>query len=199
MSLLLDRLRQETQLLHQQTEQLFYTESLRTGTLSLPQYIHLLRTHRLFHQSLESAIDYQSEYFQEYVPQARLKTPWLLADLAHLNEPLPLSPPATRILFKDWLAVELLGAIYVSEGSMLGGTVINRLLQQSASIQSVLPVASRFYQGYGADTGKQWRRCGEFITQHGADHADAVVTAAERAFSQYQQAFVLSQDLIGQR
>jgi heme oxygenase len=196
MSLLLDRLRQETQQMHQQTEQLFYTESLRNGTLSPIQYGHLLRTHLAFHQALEIAIEHHPDFFLEYNPQERLKTPWLLADLAHLNEPIP---PPTPALFTSWTAVDLLGAVYVGEGSMLGGTVINRLLQQSTSIQSILPVASRFYQGYGTDTGKQWRRSGEFITQRGALHADAVVAAAKRAFSQFQEAFLSSQDRIMQK
>lgn len=190
MSFLLDRLRQETQPLHQQTEQLFYAESLRTGTISPAQYAHLLRTHLTFHQALETAIDYHSDFFREYSPQARLKTPWLLADLTRLNEPLQ---PAISTLFVNWSAVDLLGAVYVGEGSMLGGTVINRLLQQSSSLQAILPIASRFYQGYGAETGRQWRRCGEFITQRGSIHADAVVAAAERTFGQYQQAFLSSQ------
>lgn len=195
MSFLLDRLRQETQPLHQQTEQLFYAESLRSGIISPSQYIHLLRTHLIFHQTLETAVDTNPDFFREYDPQTRIKTPWLLADLAHLNEPLL---PSTPTLFTNWSAVELLGAIYVGEGSMLGGTVINRLLQQSRAIQSILPDASRFYQGYGPDTGKQWRRCGEFITQRGSIHADAVVAAAKRAFSQYQQAFLISQERIMQ-
>jgi heme oxygenase len=195
MSLLLDRLRQETQRLHQQTEQLFYTEPLRNGTLSPAQYVHLLRTHLAFHQALETAIDNHSDFFREYDPQARIKTPWLAADLAHLKE---FPSPCMPALFTNWSAVDLLGAIYVGEGSMLGGTVINRLLQQSTSIQSILPVASRFYQGYGADMGKLWRRGGEFITQHGDSHADAVVAAAKRAFSQYQQAFLSSQASVTQ-
>ncbi len=195
MSLLLDRLRHDTQRMHQQTEQLFYVASLQTGTISPAQYAHLLRTHLTFHQALEAAIDLHHDFFREYDPQARLKTPWLLADLAQLNEPVP---PAISTLFANWSAVDLLGAVYVGEGSMLGGTVINRLLQQSASIQTIIPVASRFYQGYGADTGKQWRRCGEFITQRGSVHADAVVAAAERAFGGYQQAFLISQDCITQ-
>ena len=195
MTLLLDRLRQETQRMHQQTEQLFYADSLRNGTIAPAQYVHLLRTHLAFHQALETAIDCHPDFFREYNPQDRSKTSWLLADLDHLNEPLP---PCIPALFVNWSAVDLLGAVYVGEGSMLGGTVINRLLQQSASIQPILSVASRFYQGYGTDTGKQWRRGGEFITQRGSSHADAVVAAAKRAFSQYQEAFLSSQDSLTQ-
>ncbi len=187
MIVLLDRLRQDTQELHQQTERLLYAYSLRNGTLTLVQYTHLLRTHLAFHQSLETAIDCHPNFYREYDSQARKKTLWLLADLNNLNEILP---AFVSTLFADWSAIDLLGAVYVGEGSMLGGTVINRLLQQIPTIQSILPGASRFYQGYGADTGKLWRRGGEFITQHGDSHADAVVEGAKRAFSQYQRAFL---------
>ena len=57
MSDLLARLRQETKALHTQTEQLFYAESLQAGTLLAEEYLHLLRTHLIFHQALETAID----------------------------------------------------------------------------------------------------------------------------------------------
>ena len=186
MTLLLDRLRLETQPLHEQTEQLFYTGPLRDGTLSLDEYGHLLRTHLNFHQALETAIDTYPAFFRDYAPQTRRKTPWLLADLTHLNESLP---PPTPTLFANWSAIDLLGAIYVSEGSMLGGIVINKLLQQNPAIRPLLLTVARFYQGYGPETGNYWRRCGAFITQQGTPCADAVVAAAKRAFTEYQQAF----------
>ncbi|RYF49941.1 MAG: heme oxygenase, partial [Cytophagaceae bacterium] len=86
MTNLLERLRQETRPLHEQTEQLFYTEALRNGTLSASEYSHLLRTHLVFHQALERAIDRNDEFFREYEPAVRRKTPWLLADLTQLKQ-----------------------------------------------------------------------------------------------------------------
>lgn len=189
MSALLVRLRQETQLLHQQTEELFYAGSLREGTLSARAYGHLLCTHLVFHQALEEALSSFPDFFLTYAPQTRQKTPWLLADLMSLPEALPAPLP---VLFSDWSAVELLGALYVAEGSMLGGAVINRMLHQNKELQPLL-ASTRFYQGYGAETGHQWQQCREFITRQGTAHADEVVASARRAFMAYQTAFFHSQ------
>ncbi|MFD2932971.1 biliverdin-producing heme oxygenase [Spirosoma flavum] len=192
MTNLLDRLRQETRPSHEETEQLFYTEALRNGTLSANEYSHLLHTHLTFHQALEAAIDLYPDFFRAYEPEIRRKTPWLVADLTYLNESLPAPMPD---LFTDWSPVALLGAAYVSEGSMLGGTVIGRLLQQNVSIQPLLEHA-RFYQGYGSATGTYWRSCGDFLTQKGTPHADEVVAAASQTFKLYQTIFLHNQLLM---
>lgn len=191
MSDLLSRLRQETRLLHEQTEQLFYTEALRNGILSAKDYRHLLRTHLVFHQALEKAIDKHPDFFQDYEPEGRRKTPWLIDDLTYLAETIPDPMPT---LFADWSPVALMGAAYVGEGSMLGGVVIGRLLQQNEAV-NLLAERTRFYQGYGAATGSHWKRFGEFLTHRGTPYADEIVAGAGRAFSQYQTAFLETQPL----
>ncbi|MVM32970.1 heme oxygenase [Spirosoma sp. HMF4905] len=189
MSTLLERLRHETRPLHEQTEQMFYTDALQNGNLSVEEYSHLLRTHFTFHQALETAIDRHPDFFQEYEPEVRRKTSWLLADLAYLYEPVPQPMPD---LFIDWSPVSLLGAAYVGEGSMLGGTVIWRLLQKNPAIQPLL-MHARFYQGYGASTGSNWKNFGAFLTRQGEAHPDEVVAAAGQAFVDYQTVFQRSQ------
>ena len=187
MTNLLERLRQETRPLHEQTEQLFYTESLRNGTLSASEYYHLLRTHLIFHQSLERAIDRSNEFFREYEPDVRRKTPWLLADLAYVKQNQSERLPD---LFTDWSPVSLLGAAYVGEGSMLGGTVIGRMLQQNEAVKPLLAQQGRFYQGYGLALGSNWKKFGAFLSQQATPHADEVVAAADETFIAYQSIFL---------
>ncbi len=194
MSDLLSRLRQETRPLHEETERLFYTEALHNGTLSPVEYSHLLRTHLVFHQALETAIDHQVDFFRDYEPETRRKTPWLVADLNYLQETLP---TFGTDLFADWSPVDLLGAAYVGEGSMLGGTVIGRLLQQNEAIKPLLSHA-RFYRGYGSATGSNWKQFGTFLTGKGAPHADEVVASAGRAFTLYQTVFLQNQPVVSQ-
>ena len=181
---LLERLRTETRPQHEQTEALFYAQSLQAGTLTIHEYSHLLRTHWQYHQALELAIDHFPDFFRDYAPETRRKTAWLQHDLALLNEPLP--HPVEP--FADWTPVALLGAAYVGEGSMLGGTVIGRLLQKNPLIQPVAAQA-RFYGGYGTEIGSQWKRFCTFAMQQGADQPDDVVAAAKQAFSIYQTIF----------
>lgn len=185
MTSILDRLRQETRPVHQQTEQLFYTGPLQAGTLMACEYRHLLRTHLVFHQALEAAIDRQPAFFRAYDLPVRQKTPWLLADLSQLTEPLP---PAMPELFGNWSPVMLLGAAYVGEGSMLGGSVVWKLLQQNPAVLPLLDQA-RFYQGYGPATGRYWQAFGSFLTLQAGTDADAVVEAAQQTFGIYQTIF----------
>lgn len=186
MMTLLERLRYETQPLHTQTEVLFYTEALQNGTLSTDEYTHLLRTHLRFHQGLEAAIDQHPDFFQGYNPESRRKTAWLLADLNRLNEPVP---EPVHDLFHGRSPATLLGAAYVGEGSMLGGTVIWKLLQKNPAVQPLLTNA-RFFQGYGPVTGPSWKQFGAFLTRAGENHADEVVAGAKQAFADYQTIFI---------
>lgn len=195
MTNLLERLRQETRPLHEQTEQLFYTEALRNGTLSASEYYHLLRTHLVFHQSLERAIDRNNEFFREYEPDVRRKTPWLLADLAQLKQDQPEYMSDMAELFTDWSPVALLGAAYVGEGSMLGGTVIGRMLQQNEVVKPLLAQGGRFYQGYGPALGSNWKKLGAFLTQQGTPYADEVVAAADETFRAYQSIFLATRPM----
>ncbi|MBO0949841.1 biliverdin-producing heme oxygenase [Fibrella forsythiae] len=184
MSDLLERLREETRSLHEQTEHLLYTESLRGGTLSVDEYVHLLLIHGAFHQALERAIDSQATFFQAYTPDIRRKTPWLLADLAQVNQAIPSLPG----LFTNWLPAELVGAAYVGEGSMLGGKTVWHYLQQSPVLQPLLGQA-RFYRGYGADTGPNWRAFGAFVTNQPTTDSNAIIDGARRAFLLYGDLF----------
>jgi heme oxygenase (biliverdin-IX-beta and delta-forming) len=185
MSTLPERLKEQTRPLHEATEQLLYINELRNGTLSPDAYVHLLRTHLMYHQALEDAIARFPDFFAEYNLDARRKSPWLVADLTQLEQTLPASMPE---LFANWSPVELLGAAYVSEGSMLGGKFVWQMLQQNPAILSLLTDA-RFYQGYGKDTGRLWKEFLAFLQQQGEPQADLVVDAAMRAFRAYQTCF----------
>lgn len=180
---LLARLRDETQGLHAQTEQVLYADTLRAGALSVDQYQHLLLLHGAFHQALERAIDQHPVFFEGYAPDTRRKTPWLLDDLAQFQLALPIQPG----LFADWSVAALLGAAYVGEGSMLGGKTVWHYLQQSSALQPLLGQA-RFYRGYGDETGGQWRAFGTFMGRQTVDPL-VVVSGASRAFGLYQDLF----------
>jgi heme oxygenase len=182
---LLERLRAETRSQHEQTEQLLYSEALRTGTVSVSQYQHLLLTHLAYHSALEEAIDQHPAFFDAYEPHNRRKTDWLLADLTPLSS---VPPVSSSDVFADWTPVELLGAAYVGEGSMLGGKTVWHYLQQSSALLPYLENA-RFYRGYGPETGQKWRAFGLFVTQQGAPQPDDIVQAAGRAFKAYQTLF----------
>lgn len=185
MNELATRLRNQTRTLHDAVEQRLYTPAMQAGRLTADQYRHLLRIHYLFHHDLEAAIDRHPDFFRDYRPDSRRKTPALLADLAVVQE----TPPVTQSVgMRDWSAEALLGAAYVSEGSMLGVTQVGPMLRQNPAVTS-LGDALHFYAGYGADTGRQWKAFGQLLAIVPADQHDAVVAGAEAAFLRYQQLF----------
>lgn len=182
---LAERLRNETRDLHEQTEELLYTEPLKAGTLTPEQYRHLLQVHAVFHRELEAAIDQNPVFFQEYNQTNRRKSPWLDADLADLNVSLPDVNPD---LFTDWTPIELLGAAYVGEGSMLGGKVVFHHLQKSPELQPILQNA-RFYRGYGAEALEKWKAFGAILARQDEASHDVLVEAARRTFLAYHDIF----------
>jgi heme oxygenase len=109
----------------------------------------------------------------------RRKMPLLSSDLAGLGRTLPaptasfgLDTPAARI-----------GALYVVEGSTLGGRVI------SAHVRETLPAGTpaAYFAGYEADTARQWNEFRSLARQTLRDDAaaDAAYLAATEVFDRF--------------
>lgn len=178
---LLTRLREETRPQHEAAEALFYTEDLRSGTLSVAQYLHLMQTHLVFHRALENALADVAGYPLE----ERLKTAWLLADLDAAGE-----APSEEIPeeLNTWSDTALLGAAYVAEGSMLGGQVIRKWLSAHPELGK-LAGNSRFYEGYGSETGSLWKQFRAYLSDRGTGVEDEIVDGAQKAFGVYMEVF----------
>lgn len=72
------------------------------------------------------------------------------------------------------------GALYVLEGSTLGGKIISKMIAEKLGSDEAL----RFFKGYGAEMGKMWKI---FTQQLEADknqeHAETVIKAATDTFA----------------
>jgi heme oxygenase len=158
---------------------------MQSGQLTAEQYRHLLRTHYLFHSDLEATIDRHSARFTSYDPDSRRKTPALLADFDALRE----TPPTTgSVGMHEWSPDALLGAAYVSEGSMLGVTMVGPMLRKNPALAD-LTDAMHFYGGYGPDTARNWKAFGQLLATVPHEQYDAVAAGADAAFRRYQQLF----------
>ncbi len=76
---------------------------------------------------------------------------------------------------------QILGCLYVIEGSTLGGQVITRHLQANLGITP--ETGGAFFAGYGAKTGSRWQAFGAMITaaaRFGGE--DEIVASANRTF-----------------
>lgn len=113
---------------------------------------------------------------------ARLKTPFLAADLRSLGVESPDLLPVCASLpaLKD--EADFFGCLYVLEGSTLGGQLISRHVRQSIGVTP--ETGGRFFHGYGDRTGRMWQHFREVVTGSVVSPAmqDAAVAAAKDTF-----------------
>lgn len=175
-----ERLKSETASQHQALED---NMDLLREDYTLGEYQALIQAFHDFYAPLEAAITAR----QAELPPAldwprRIKLPQLEADLRVLGVtdqgrmagPADL-PPLGNL-------AEILGVLYVIEGSTLGGMVISRHFQKFLGLDATN--GASFYVGYGAETGPMWK---QFLTVLEAElttdaDADACVKAAAETF-----------------
>lgn len=108
-----------------------------------------------------------------------VKAAWLREDLDRLGDApdLPAAPAPA------WTAPEALGALYVIEGSTLGGRIIARELERSVGVTP--DAGGRFYASYGDARGPMWTAFKEALDRLGdarPEAVDDVVRAAGDTF-----------------
>lgn len=158
--MIIEKLKKETRSLHDEVEAAMGSEELMRDDFSKERYKLLLQNLWQAHSALEPAVLQHERIARhpELEVERRLHKRKLLAeDLAELSaepgEPMPVIDLPT--LPQAW------GAMYVLEGSSLGGAMIYKHLKKlNWDVQ-----AFRFYNCYGKDTGKLWSRFKTILQQ----------------------------------
>lgn len=132
---------------------------------------------------------------------ARHRSQWIEQDLRALGE-VDSRPHDQRSAWIDWTAVvfdasgstpfstspaareaAFLGALYVMEGSTLGGRFIARHVETTLGL---LPGhGNAYFRGHGEHTGAMWRETTEAITAVPEGNAEATIAAAKRTFQAF--------------
>ncbi|MEJ7559485.1 MAG: biliverdin-producing heme oxygenase [Pedobacter sp.] len=83
-------------------------------------------------------------------------------------------------------AVEALGALYVMEGSIMGGRIIIQMLEK-LGIQNGLS----FFSGYGQETGQKWGVFTEVMNEAAATSGDEeqAISTANETFGLFEKVF----------
>jgi heme oxygenase len=160
-------------------------------TLSLAHYQHVLTVMNWMHRALRERL---TEAMAEYLPGSAFlpsdRTGWLAGDLEWFGMPNTCAPE--RIV--DCLTLRfmsphsLVGALYVLEGSTLGGQVITRQLAQS--IQVYPGKGASFFHGHGADTAVRWNAFWQTAADVCAQGAlDEVCASAVHMFEDLERVF----------
>lgn len=114
------------------------------------------------------------------VSARRRKADWLAADIAVARADGVLgSDPALGAACVASSPAARFGLAYVIEGSMLGGSVLLRRLEQRLA-----PWPARYLRGYGSAGGEYWRQFVSALAEQvvGAEEIAQAADAAERAF-----------------
>jgi heme oxygenase len=152
-----DRLKQATRKEHEALES--GLDLLRVG-FGLTEYRELLVRYHGFYVSFESFLLEQAKQGSApamFYREARCKADWLVADLKslgifHCSGEAAQYSADLRLLFP--CASHQLGAVYVLEGSMLGGRVLSRHFGESLGLTAQHGL--RFFSGYGASMASMW-------------------------------------------
>ena len=153
------RLRAATATTHERMHAHAGFEAAAAGTIEVSDYrrllVRLYGFHRPFEDVARSAVDV---FGIDLDMSARARSPLLLADLQTIGfDPnaaatLPLWRPSVRLVSKG----SLLGALYVLEGSTLGGVQIARALKDR--VGDGLGKALLFFVGRGGASGRDVAR-----------------------------------------
>ena len=145
------------------------------GTIEALDYRRLLVRLYGFHQPFEDIARSAADVFRlDLDMSARARSPLLLADLETIGfdrsavATLPHWRPSVELLSKG----SLLGALYVLEGSTLGGVQIARALKNR--VDDDLVKARLFFVGRGERQGGMWRELLEELESLRADDEEAM-------------------------
>ncbi|WP_134091696.1 biliverdin-producing heme oxygenase [Olivibacter sp. XZL3] len=81
---------------------------------------------------------------------------------------------------------EALGALYVLEGSIMGGSIIVKMLEKIGITRG-----TSFFSGYGEETGKKWSTFVNVLNKHATNAAaeEQAIKAAGSTFALFGKAF----------
>ncbi len=169
-------LKEQTQVSHRQIEDNPLLKMIFSTDLKKQTYIEILSGFYGFIRSLEEVIRRLNPEFEGYLQKAD----WLMSDLKSLGHSLQVEESNYSQSVKT--SAQALGALYVLEGSMLGGQMIIRHLKK---FDFITPQSSHYYTGYGDSTGENWKSFLALLNEHEQNYPhqnEVVVTSAIETF-----------------
>ena len=121
----------------------------------------------------------------------RRKSPHIVRDLRAIAPNVRLQDlPLCTTLPSLNTAEQALGCLYVLEGATLGGQIVARQLRELLGIAPEDGAA--FYNGYGSETGRQWKAFGAAATVFAATcpSYEPILASASETFERFEQWFL---------
>ena len=201
----LQRLREDTRREHEATEGAM---PLMEPGLTLDSYKALLRTLLPILRGWETWSAEHAPGNLKPLLTARRRSHLLERDLRSLGDPNPMAPDGFIPI--DWASVThpglhnaspleqtrreafeagFLGALYVLEGSTLGGRMIARHLQPAFAFQE--GKGDAYFRGHGEQTGALWREITAAIAAVPEEYSPDLIEAAKRTFAAFRSVLEL--------
>ncbi|TGE27673.1 biliverdin-producing heme oxygenase [Hymenobacter metallicola] len=176
---ILQQLRTETRPYHDALEQNEFNRALLEDSVT-PEI-----THRFLAKLYGFLVPYearlrQHDFGPEWQIELRQRAHLIPLDLAVEGAQLPLCPQMPEL--QSW--PQLLGAMYVLEGSTLGGQVLARQLAK-AGID-----ARQYFSGHGEQTGPLWKSFCQLLAEAATEDNQAQVVASAAATFQTLHAWI---------
>jgi heme oxygenase len=169
---ILQALRLETRPAHDALEQNAFSQHLTAGTITEAATAHFLAKMYGFLAPYEARLKAQN-LGPEWETATRQRAHLILQDLQQPAAALPICPDMPPLA--TW--PQLLGTMYVVEGSTLGGQVISRQLAKAN-----IPLRS-YFSGYGERTGSLWKAFCQLLNQEATPENQAeLVQSASLTF-----------------
>ena len=168
---ILPRLRHETRPFHDAVEQNPFNLALAAGTVTAADTARFLAKMYGFLAPYEAQLHAQAALFgPAWQLEQRYRAPLILEDLVRLGH--AAAPPLYPGLPPLGTRAQLLGAMYVLEGSTLGGQVIARQLDKAG----IVPHA--FFTGRAERTGPLWKGFCQHLTEAAETEEPAAIVAS---------------------
>lgn len=172
-------LKQNTAEYHDAAEKLFNSEKIFNKTFTLEDYKKIISTNYLMLLHFENKIfDSLSDKFSEKLQLSNRKKLHLIEkDLESLA--LKNQSASHELEFSN--ENEALGAMYVIEGSTLGGNVIAKQLSKTEGFDNV---TFNFFGCYQENTGSMWKNFKEVLDTEVAEESyDEVLSGAKKLYT----------------
>jgi heme oxygenase len=177
-----EELRKHTTVAHQQLEKLVVSQ-LKT-IRNKEDYASLLKIFYAYFNCLEQAIRpyISDEVLPDYAERRHAIS--LANDIKGLGEILTGLPEVTVPPIDN--TVKALGALYVMEGSIMGGTIIIQMLARCGVTDGI-----SFFRGYGSETGAKWASFVSVLDRYiNEDSEQEAIEAANQTFSNFTNVFL---------
>jgi heme oxygenase (biliverdin-IX-beta and delta-forming) len=179
--MLSERLKNETHQSHVDVEKLILPRVKNLDSKSA--YASLLKLFYGYFKPIEDKVDkvIDEQILPDY--NERRKASVIAQDMAKVNDEKceKICSDLPEITSPD----HALGALYVMEGSTLGGKVLTKMITER--MQLTPDEGVRFFNGYGADTFSKWHAFKEHLNNYSSEKQvqDTVVNAANETFIKF--------------